>query len=236
MPALRRGWILAASALALACARGVPPHPATGSGAYGQLHLVPRAGVTPGRPSDPSYGDRRLRDVTFVDYAHPGFAVVWAEGPPSPAGLVELSIRDVRGGVAVEPEYAAVGAGGSIVVRNAADDAHVVSCPGAELVRILAPGERVEIPALAPGEEPVFVLDARAARASIFVSPGPFAVTDTNGYFALRDLPPGRVRLRAWHPRFPPASQVLDVAEGRATRVDIEMGVDRVGDDADASH
>jgi hypothetical protein len=92
---LFRGWILAASALALAaCTLGGPPRPPAGSGAYGQLRLVPRAGVIPGRPSDASYGDRRLRDVTFVDYAHPGFAVVWAEGQPSPAGQVEASIRD----------------------------------------------------------------------------------------------------------------------------------------------
>ena len=237
MPGLLGCWRIAVGALALAaCTLGGPPHPPSGAGAYGQLRLVPRAGVTPGRPGDASYGDRRLRDVTFVDYAHPGFAAVWVEGQRSPAGHTELSIRDGRTRTVLAPEYAAVGAGGSILVSNAAHDAHVVSCPGAQLVRSLAPGESVEIAASMAGEEPVFVLDGKGGRASVFVSPGPFAVTDEDGYFTLRDLPPGRHRLRAWHPRFPPASQVLDVIEGRATRADIEMGVDRAAEDADAAH
>jgi len=177
-----------------------------------------------------------LRQVTFVDYDHPGFAVVWVEGAPSPAGQAVLLIRDAQTRAVLAPEYAAVGEGGSIVVHNAARDAHVVSCPRAQLVRTLAPGESVEIAAPEPGEEPVFVLDGQGAHASVFVSPGPFAVTDENGSFTLRGLPPGRQRLRAWHPRFPPASQVIDVAEGRATRVEIEMGVDRAAEDADAAH
>ncbi|HME73220.1 MAG TPA: hypothetical protein VKM54_25630 [Myxococcota bacterium] len=152
MSALLRGWILAASARALApCTLGGTPG---GAGALGQLRLVPHA-VTPGWASDPLHGDRDPRAVAFVDSGHPGFAVVPAEVPPSPAGHAALTIHDAPSRV-------------------------VLAAP--------------------------------------------------------RDLASGHPGLRARHPWFPPAAQALGVTAGSATSVDIEMGVARAAEDADAAY
>jgi hypothetical protein len=224
---LRSGFVALGALAAVACAPGPGAHHAPGdTGAVGALRLVPREGVTPGTPGGGAYGDRRLRDVEFVDYAHPGFAVVYLEGGRSPGGQIDLSIRETRTRVVLSPEHAVVGVGGTIVVRNEAREPHVVSCPAAQLVRRIAPGERVEIPASDAGERSIFLLDAKAAEALVFVAPGPFAVTADDGSFALHDLPAGTQRLRAWHPRFPPATRSVELVSGELLQVDIELGVD----------
>ncbi len=222
--------ILLAAALALGCASASPPAPGKGS-AWGFLRLVPREGVAPGAGAAGSYGDRRLRDVEFVDYSRPGFAVVYAEGGPSPGGTALLEIRASRLHVVLEPRYAAVGRGGTLVVRNATAASHVLSCPAARVLQRIEPGAAAEIPLLEAGEQPVFVLDAAGSPgsgATVFAAPGPYAITSERGRFELADLDPGRVRLRAWHPRFPPSSRWLTVAPDTATRIDLELGVDRM--------
>ncbi len=233
---LRRGLFGIGALAAVACASGPGAHHAPGdTAAAGSLRLVPREGVTPGRPGGGAYGDRRLRDVAFVDYAHPGFAVVYLDGGRSPGGRADVAIRDTRTRVVLSPEHAALGVGGVIVVRNDARDPHVVSCPAAQIVRRVAPGESVEIPASEAGERALFLLDAKSAEALVFVAPGPFAVTAEDGSFELHDLPPGTQRLRAWHPRFPPAARTVDLVSGELVLVDIELGVDRPGEAARAS-
>jgi hypothetical protein len=225
---------LFAAFLGLACAAGGPGAPAPGTGQVsGRVRLVPREGVTPVRPGSASYGDRRLRDVEFVDYSRPGFAVVYTEADPPPAGELAFAIRESRVGTRLEPEHGAVGAGGRVIVRNEAAGAHVLSYPAADLVRRLEPGGQVEIPVPAAGEQELFLID-RPAEAVVFAAPGPFAVVSSSGDFALRDLAPGRRRLRAWHPRFPTATADVELAPGAAVRVDIDLGLGRrEGGDAD---
>src|SRR5262245_16708732 len=210
-----------------ACATGAPPDPPPGSAtAWGFVRLIPREGVTPHAPGGSSpYADPALRDVEFVDYSRPGFAVVYAEGTPSPGGDASLEIRDGRLGPHLSPEHAAVGVGGSLRVRNLSARAHALSFPDADLVRQLEPGEALEVELAEAGEHQLYLLDLPAAAARLFVAPGRFTVASERGRFELRDLPPGRLRLHAWHPRFPPAARDLELAPGRAARVDLEMGV-----------
>ncbi len=210
-----------------ACATGAPPDPPPGSAtAWGFVRLVPRAGVTPRAPGAASpYADPALRDVEFVDYSRPGFAVVYLEGTHSPAGTASFHIRDGPLRPYLEPAHAAVGVGGTLQLTNSSARAHLLSLPDAELVRRLEPGEALEIELSEAGEHPVFLLDAPEELGRLFVAPGRFAVASEAGRFELRDLPPGRLRLRAWHPRFPPISRDLELAPGRAVRVDLEMGV-----------
>jgi hypothetical protein len=218
------------AALAFACASAAPPAPGKGR-AWGFLRLVPREGVTPGAGGAGAYGDRRLREVEFVDYARPGFAVVYLEEGPSPGGTALLEIRASKLQVGLDPRHAAVGRGGTLVVRNATAASHVLSCPAAHVLRRIEPGAAAEIPLPQAGEQPVFLLDAAGSpgsAATVFVSPGPFAVTSERGRFELADLDPGRVQLHAWHPRFPPSSRWLTVAPDATTRIDLELGVDRM--------
>jgi hypothetical protein len=187
------------------------------------VRLVPREGLTPGKAGSASYGDRRLRDVEFVDYSRPGFAVVYAEAPSPLGGDLAFAIRDSRVGTRIEPAHGAVGAGGRVIVRNESPNAQVVSYPAADLVRKVAPGESLEIAVPRAGEQGLFLI-GRPVEATVFAAPGPYTVVSASGRFAL-DLPPGPRRLRAWHPRFPTAAADVDLASGARVQVDFDLGL-----------
>lgn len=51
-----------------------------------------------------------------------------------------------------------------------------------------------------------------------------FAVTDRNGSFSIPSVPPGRYQLVAWYERGRPVRQVVDVPEGKAASLLIELG------------
>jgi hypothetical protein len=223
---MRQLAIALSAALAVAsCASGPPVPPPGRSAAWGTVRLVPREGVTPGGGDADSYADRRYGEVSFVDYAHPGFAVVYADGGPPSGDRVRIEIRSGATGPGLQPDRAAVALGGTIEVANATDESHLLSAPSARVVRRLEPGEVVELRAVAPGQQQLFLLDRGDISALLFASPGPYTVVSSSGGFELGDLDPGRRTLRVWHPRFPPAERVVELAPSRATRVDFELSV-----------
>jgi len=211
--------------LALACVSG-PEAPAPGrSTLHGSFRLVPREGVTPGGASGSPYASRSLRDVEFVDYAHPGFAVVYLDGQAAPTGAAELAIRASKLQTRLEPAALAVGAGGALRVRNETAVPHVLSFPAAGRVQKLAPGESLELPLARAGMQGVFLLDVPDSEATVFASPGPFAVVTNEGSWEIRDVEPGRVHVIAWHARFPPVTHWIDLAPDGVARLDLEVGV-----------
>jgi len=225
--------LLAAAALACATTQAPPPGPGTGA-VQGTLRLVPREGVTPVKPGASPYANRRMADVTFVDYSKPGFAVVYVTQGASPGGTAELAIRTTGVRTRLDPAHAAVGAGGRIAVRNDSSAPHVLSLPGIGMLQRLDPGQRVEIPVSQAGEQSLYLLDVPRSESVVFVSPGPFTVVAEDGRFQLNGLAPGDHELMAWHPRFPPAHASLRIADGSIAHLDLDMGVDQ-RDDVPAS-
>lgn len=226
-----------AGALLLACVGAPRLEDPTRSGVYGYLRLVPHAGTaapaTAGAPSG-AYADRRYADADLVDYSKPGFAVVYLDG--GGAGDAERLTLSVRGGAAeveLAPDLGAVAAGGEVVVENRDERPRVVSMPAAGVLRALDPGESLSVPVREPGVLEIFVPDAPAATARVFVAPGPFAAVSESGRFELLEVEPGLRRLRAWHPRFPPSAREIELAPGEVRRVDIELGVGLEGPGAD---
>ena len=212
----------------LACAPQPPPvEPGTGS-LWGDLKLVPHSGVVLPRAADASYGDPRLADVRLVDYSRPGFAVVYLDAPASRAGA-KIAIRSTTLGARFEPERAVIGAGGSLVVSNQSGAEQIVSCPELQRVRRLVPGDMLELAPSAPGELHLHLLGGDARSATVFASPGPFALVGDDSRWQLTGLAPGRAILRAWHPRFPPLAREIEVRAGSAQRIDLAMGVDASG-------
>jgi hypothetical protein len=208
----------------LACA-GAGSAPAPGkSRVFGSLRLVPHAGA-PLPSGGGAYGSLRLRDAGLVDYSTPGFAVVFVNAGSKPGGSALVTIRDTHVEPRLEPDHLAIGDGGRITVVNASATPHILSYPAAKLVRRLAAGERFEMAVPAAGEQGLFLLDVPEASTTVFAAPGPFAVVSTAGEYDLRDLDPGDVELRAWHPRFPPVAQRLELAPDASLRVDLDMGV-----------
>jgi hypothetical protein len=236
----RRGLVASSAALlaagALACATAPEPEPSSpGTGSVqGMLRLVPREGVKPVKPGASPYADRRMADVTFVDYSKPGFAVVYLASGASPGGTAELEIRTTGVRTRLDPPHAAVGTGGKIAVRNGTGAAHVLSVPGIGMLQRLEPGQQVEIAAEQAGEQGLFLVDVPRSGSTVFVAPGPFSVVSHDGRFRLSGLSPGDHQLLAWHPRFPPAHAPLQIAAGRIVQLDLDMGVDQ-RDDVPAS-
>lgn len=221
------------------CAGGAAssgPASATTGVAEGRVRLVPREGVTPRRGGGGPYGDRRLRDVTLVDYERPGFAVVWAEGAaPAPRGA-QLLVQDGPAGPRLSPDHVAVGRGARVSVRNDARTPYTVSCPSAGVLRRLAPGESVPVPTSDAGALSVFLLGTAPVEATLFVAPGPFAVTREDGRFELPGLAPGPVVLRAWHPRFPPGATSAEVRAGERVQTEIPLRIEIEREAGPAAH
>jgi hypothetical protein len=228
---MRRVALLVLCLFAGSCA--LPPRLAdpSRSGVWGYLTLVPREGAAPAGATP--YGDRRYADAELVDYSKPGFAVVYLDGGAPPATPASVAIRGSRSGARLDPAHAAVGAGGELRVTNETRDPHVVSCPEAGVLHRIAPGESLRVPADRAGELSLFVPDAPAAAARVFVAPGPFATVSVAGRYELLGVAPGSHRLRAWHPRFPPGERRIELAPGRVERVDLALGVG-LGEGGDA--
>jgi hypothetical protein len=217
--------VTAAALLALACAGAPPSGPPGAGGAWGYVRLVPREGVEVGGGG--AYGDRRLADVRFVDYSRPGFVVVYAEGEAAPAGRVELALRTRATGPRFEPERAAVGAGGTIAIRNETDAPQILAAREHGRLETVAPGATVVFDAAGAGDHGFSILSGHGADAHVFVAPGRFTVASESGRFELVGVSPGRHRLVAWHPRFPATAHWVELSAGQVRRLDIELGVDQ---------
>ena len=207
------------------CVTTPPPAPNTAS-LWGYFTLKPREGVKPGGADSSGYSDRRYRDVEYVNYKEPGFAVVYLEGPPSPEGSVDIALKETRHSLNFDTQFTAVGAGGTIIVRNTTQAPHTFSCPMATFMRRLSSGESTIISTHHPGEYTIFVLDYPGQKATIFAAPGPFSVVGPTRRWELANQTSGSWRLRTWHPRFPPVSHDVDLAVNTVQRIDLEVGVD----------
>jgi hypothetical protein len=218
-------WLLLTAALSLLAGCASPPlQPAPNRAAvWGKVTLVPAAGLDSG--GDSAYGDRRLRGAKLVDYSHPGFVVVYAEGAADPVlQSIELTIRDAAAGARIEPEHSAFLAGGTVVVRNQSEEARLVSCPSQQIIRRLEPGGQLEVRLPESGEHSFHLLEARDSTSQIFASPGPFTVVERSGRFALGDLEPGPTHLGVWHPRFAPRGADVDLVAGTTLKLEFELG------------
>lgn len=227
-------------ALVAGCASGPLP-PATGTASLaGTLRLVPHEGVT--LPSGAgAYADRALRDAELVDYSKPGFAVVSVAGLESPRGTTRVELRATRFASRFEPRHAAVGVGGSLVIRNGDDRPRALSCPGAGVLTSVASGAELTVPAAKVGELRCFALGGASdggarepAEVTLYVAPGPYAIVGSGGGFELDGLRPpadgstGAIAaptLVVWHPRFPPLERPVSLAPGSSERLDLELQV-----------
>jgi hypothetical protein len=226
LASLRLGFALAT--ILIGCGR-VPPTPAPGAGTlWGTVRLVPRRGVIPGNPTMGPYADRRLRDVEFVDYQHPGFVVIWADGRPGASTTSTVTIQASARGGTILPAYSAVPVGTTVTVRNADSRSHTLSCPALGVMRALASGQEVHLPPAPSGPIRIYLLDVSGAASVVFAASGPLVTATPDGHWELRDLEPGPRQLHAWHPRLPGVERTVDVVDGRTTRVDLDLGVENL--------
>jgi len=161
------------------------------------------------------------------------FAVVSVEdageGPPSEESPAAPVVDQKR--CTYEPPVVAARAGSSLTVINSdplmhnvrASASAPVSAPTrAPLFNVAMPvtGQRIEKPLPAtPGLVGLRCDVHPWMRATVKTFSHPFfAVTDAQGHFHIRGLPPGRHELLFWHERFPPKRTSVDVRAGVTVR------------------
>jgi hypothetical protein len=219
--------ITLALAFGLACAAppSAAPQRAT---AWGYVKLVPKAGQ-PG-PDEGGYSDRRLQNVQRFDYSRPAIAVVFAPAAsPAPPTERELSIEAGVHGAHWSQLVLAIGVNDRLRISNRTGSVQVISAPELAWLRELAPREEAELAPEMPGELLLHLLGVSAEPALVWSSPGVFTLADAAGRYELRDLAPGPIELRAWHPRLPPtAGRVVRTEPGTSARLDLEIGVDQL--------
>jgi hypothetical protein len=196
------------------------------AGLWGYVKLSPKHGA--GGSAD-SYADRRLRSAPRFDYSHPVFAVVYTADAPQPPPSVRTLVLEPRDGEASwKPTRLALGLADSLRVDNQTAQPQIVSAPGLDWVGEVAPGASITLKPRRGGELEIFRLGGSQAQALVWVASGAYAVADSAGRYELRGLPPGRIDVRAWHPRLPPSEpQTVTLAAGQVSRLDLEVGVDR---------
>ena len=62
-------------------------------------------------------------------------------------------------------------------------------------------------------------------KAVIFVAPSPYhAIAGSSGSFEIRNVPPGRYRLRTWNNKLPAGSKKVKLKAGKVTDKEISIG------------
>ena len=202
----------------------IQPELSTGT-VWGYLELRPSKGVEPGKKDGGSYGDRRLRDVEFVDYENVEFGVVYTEGDLPSSDGTTLTIQASRFGPRLASNFGAVGLNGKVVVRNSDGVRHLISCPQTGFLKSVEPADQVEVFPDGEGELSIFVVDISGMKATVFVCSGPYSVASEHGRWELSNLSPGKHILRAWHPRFPVVSREVEVQENVIHKIDMAISI-----------
>ncbi|MDF1665915.1 MAG: hypothetical protein P1V97_29430, partial [Planctomycetota bacterium] len=65
-------------------------------------------------------------------------------------------------------------------------------------------------------------------KSTVFVSPGAFSVASGSGSWELRDLDPKSGTVKAWHPRFPEASQGVSIKKGQSQEIELQLRVENL--------
>jgi plastocyanin len=55
-----------------------------------------------------------------------------------------------------------------------------------------------------------------------------FTTTDAKGHYALRDVPPGTYKLKAWHERLPAQTKEITVPENGEVEIDFMLGINNL--------
>jgi len=75
-----------------------------------------------------------------------------------------------------------------------------------------------------PGVVPIDCDVHSEMHAFILVKPNPFfALADEKGQFTLKNVPPGKYKLQAWHEKFEPVVKEITFSEGQLTTVELNL-------------
>jgi plastocyanin len=158
--------------------------------------------------------------VAGADLASAGPIVVYLEGVDGalpfepPKRKLEIQQKDAQ----FSPSFLVIAAGETVEMPN--DDVifHNVfsySTPNDFDLGLYPRGESRSKTFQYPGVVRFYCSIHESMNGTIFVAPSLWhTLAAPDGSFTLRDVPPGRYRLRTWNRRLPPATQIVDVGTG----------------------
>jgi plastocyanin len=155
--------------------------------------------------------------VQGVSLEDAGPVVVYLEGDGAPLHfeLPKRSLELHQKDASFAPAFLVIAAGETVVMPN--DDVifHNVfsySTPNDFDLGLYPRGESRAKTFQYPGVVRVYCSIHESMSATIFVAPSIWhALAGPHGEFELRDVPPGKYRLRTWNRRLPPVSQPVEV-------------------------
>jgi plastocyanin len=167
--------------------------------------------------------------VAGTDLAAAGPIVVYLEGVDGaltfepPRRKLEIRQKDA----AFSPAFLVIAAGETIEMPN--DDVifHNVfsySTPNDFDLGLYPRGESRAKTFQYPGVVRFYCSIHESMNGTIFVAPSVWhALAGADGSFTLRDVPPGRYRLRTWNRRLPPAAKIVEVGSGAPTLAELSL-------------
>lgn len=175
------------------------------------------------------YQSRRYKFVEKVDYSQLQDFVVYIDQPV--AGAVakpEEEPRVVQKDAAFEPHVLPVAVGTTVRWPNEDDIYHnVFSMAGEGFDLGLYTKEKVPGVLFDKlGRVDVFCSIHSKMHCIVFVVPNAFfSKTDAKGRYAIRGLPAGTYKVKAWHERLPARTLEVVVPENGDVKLDIELGL-----------
>ncbi len=120
------------------------------------------------------------------------------------------------------PEFLVISAGETVEMPNDDTIFHNVfsySRPNAFDLGLYQRGESRSVTFQHPGVVRIYCSIHALMNATIFVAPSPHhARVNASGSFEIRNVPPGRYRVRTWNERLPEASTDVEVSAGKPAR------------------
>jgi plastocyanin len=161
----------------------------------------------------------QLDDVgPIVVYIEPLHGAATAAPPPP----VALRQRDAR----FSPPFLAVARGQTVEMPNDDDIYHNVfsfSTPNGFDLGLYPAGESRSITFRESGVVRIYCSIHESMNGTIFVAPTPwFTVADSEGHFAIRGVPAGRVRVRTWAEKLPASERGVSLGDG-ANHLDLPL-------------
>lgn len=184
-------------------------------------------GSKPGGGGDGNYQSRRYKFVDRVDYSNLTDFVVYIDQPmaSNPSEPTKVVQKDAN----FEPHVLPIAVGTVVRWPNEDDIYHNVFSMSDASSFDLGLYTKEKVPAITfdkLGRVDVFCSIHSRMHCIILVLPNNhFAKVDFGGRFTLKDVPPGKYRLRAWHERLPSQVKEIEVPEHGEARIDFDLGL-----------
>lgn len=171
---------------------------------------------------------RVVLDLPGMRLADLGPIVVYVAAEPGvaaapPAAMPSLHQRNA----AFLPGFLAIAAGQNVAMPNDDMIFHNVfsySKPNDFDLGLYAAGDSRTVAFKHPGAVKLYCSIHESMNGMIFVAPTPyFDVVDSDGYFALRGVPPGKHRIRTWNEKLPDTEQTTTVPPSGVSALDISL-------------